>query len=179
VSGEARGRAFDALASEMARGTLSRGRMLRLMGAALVGGTLGSLGIREAGADDLCKPTGKKCNKDAQCCSGNCSRSGTSRFGTCAAADNTCSPGGSCGEAQTCLGDAECVCFQTVEGTGFCHRDQPCEGSQTCTRTADCPTGYACVAVSCCGEPAICLRPCAGTGGLAAARAAGPTTTGR
>jgi hypothetical protein len=40
---EARGRAFDALATEMASGTLSRGRMLRLMGAALVGGTLASL----------------------------------------------------------------------------------------------------------------------------------------
>ena len=43
------------------------------MGAALVGGTLASLGIGEAAADDLCKPEGKKCRKNAQCCSGTCS----------------------------------------------------------------------------------------------------------
>jgi hypothetical protein len=77
VSQETTNRSFDELARELASGTLSRGRMLRLMGAALVGGALASLGIREAVADNLCKPTGKKCRKNSQCCSGNCSSSGT------------------------------------------------------------------------------------------------------
>jgi hypothetical protein len=49
-----------------------------LMGAALVGGALGSLG-GVAAADDECKPTGKKCRKDKQCCSGKC------EGGTCSA----------------------------------------------------------------------------------------------
>ncbi len=43
------------------------------MGAALVGSTLASLGIGEAAADDECKPNGKKCRKNKQCCSGTCS----------------------------------------------------------------------------------------------------------
>jgi hypothetical protein len=93
------------------------------MGAALVGGTLASLGIGEAAADEMCKPTGKKCNKNSQCCSDNCSRSGTSRFGTCAAA---CVP--DFGEAG-CLADTECcsgACVHefgpTERGTCFpCH----------------------------------------------------------
>ena len=44
-----------------------------MMGAALVGGTLASFGLGGvAAADDLCKPTGKKCKKNSQCCSGYC-----------------------------------------------------------------------------------------------------------
>jgi len=64
---------FDELARGLASGSISRGKALRLMGAALVGGTLGSLGIGEAGADPPgCKRTGKACKKDDQCCSGAC-----------------------------------------------------------------------------------------------------------
>jgi hypothetical protein len=62
---------FDELAVGLSSGTLSRGKALKLMGAALVGGALGSLGIREASAD-LCKPEGKACKKNSQCCSGFC-----------------------------------------------------------------------------------------------------------
>ena len=65
---------FDELTRGLASGTLSRGRALRLMGAALVGGTLASLGIGEAGADPPgCKRDGKKCKRNPQCCSGTCS----------------------------------------------------------------------------------------------------------
>jgi hypothetical protein len=57
----------------MASGTLSRGRALKLMGAALLGGTLASLGIREAAADPSCgggcKRDGKTCRYDRTCCS--------------------------------------------------------------------------------------------------------------
>jgi hypothetical protein len=62
MRGEARGRAFDALASEMASGTLSRGKALRLMGAALVGGVLG-YGPRVAAAQ------GEVCPSASGCCS--------------------------------------------------------------------------------------------------------------
>jgi hypothetical protein len=55
---------FDELARGLADGTLTRGKALRLMGAALVGGTLGSLGIGEAGADPPgCKRIGKHCTR--------------------------------------------------------------------------------------------------------------------
>jgi hypothetical protein len=55
MSPEARERAFDALATEMASGSISRGKALRLMGAAVVGGTLASLGmggVASAAEDD-------------------------------------------------------------------------------------------------------------------------------
>ena len=70
---------FDELARGLADGSLTRAKALRLMGAALLGGTLGSLGISgEAGADPPgCKRNGKNCKRNDQCCSGNCSTSGT------------------------------------------------------------------------------------------------------
>ena len=80
MSPEARERSFDELATEMASGSISRGRALKLLGAALVGGALASLGVGEAAADEGCKPAGKKCRKNAQCCSGMCDSS----TGTCA-----------------------------------------------------------------------------------------------
>jgi hypothetical protein len=114
MSPEARERSFDVLATEMASGTLSRGKALRLMGAALVGGTLASLGIGEAAADNLCKPTGKKCRKNSQCCSENCAN------GTCAAAciadlgrctaDSQCCRG-FCSNGICCLPDGS-SCFE-------------------------------------------------------------------
>jgi len=85
---------FDELTRGLASGTLSRGRALRLMGAAVVGGALASLGIGEAAADPPgCKRNGKVCTKDKVCCSGNCE-------------DGTCQPAGTqftciCGLTQT------------------------------------------------------------------------------
>ena len=52
VSQETSNRYFDELAS----GSISRGRALRLMGAALLGGALASLGIGGVAAADECKP---------------------------------------------------------------------------------------------------------------------------
>jgi hypothetical protein len=62
MRGEARGRAFDALASEMASDTLSRGKALRLIGAALVGGVL-AYGPRVTAAQ------GEVCSSASGCCS--------------------------------------------------------------------------------------------------------------
>jgi hypothetical protein len=68
-------RAFDELTRGLASGTLSRGKALRVMGAALVGGALASLpGV--ALADDDCRSFGHRCRRDSQCCSRNCKRRG-------------------------------------------------------------------------------------------------------
>jgi hypothetical protein len=76
---------FDDLARGLADGSITRGKALRLMGAAVVGGALGSLGIgAEASADPPgCKRNGKTCTRNTQCCSGNCSS------GTCQAQTTT------------------------------------------------------------------------------------------
>src|SRR5215212_9849274 len=69
---------FDDLARGLADGSLTRGKALRLMGAAVVGGTLGSLGIGEASADAPgCKRAGKNCTRNTQCCSSLVCVSGT------------------------------------------------------------------------------------------------------
>ena len=62
---EARERSFDELASELASGTLSRGKALRLIGAALVGGVLASLPGR-AQAAPLCSRR-RPCPGDCGC----------------------------------------------------------------------------------------------------------------
>jgi hypothetical protein len=69
---------FDELARGLADGSLTRGKALRLMGAALVGGTLGSLGIGEAAGDPPgCKRAGKHCARNDQCCGSLVCLSGT------------------------------------------------------------------------------------------------------
>src|SRR3712207_1592033 len=71
---ETRESSFDELSRGLASGNLSRGKALRLMGAALLGGTLGSVvGIGEAAADPPgCRRNGERCRRNRQCCSGNC-----------------------------------------------------------------------------------------------------------
>jgi hypothetical protein len=94
MSPEAREHSFDELARGLASGSISRGRAIRLMGAAVVGGALGSLGIGEAGADPPgCKRNGKVCTKHKVCCSGNCE-------------DGTCQPAGT---------QFTCICAFTQE----------------------------------------------------------------
>jgi Cys-rich repeat protein len=141
MSPEARERSFDALATGLASGSISRGRALRLMGAALVGGALGSLGIGEAAADRPgCKRTGKVCTKDKVCCSGNCVNN------TCAA----CPTGtvllsnGTC--ARTCISSADCSASCTgcaaANSGDYCYT---APGSQTpCTTDSQCPQGELC-----------------------------------
>jgi hypothetical protein len=107
VSGEARGRALDALATEMASGRLRRGKALKLMAAALVGSTLGSLGFGEpaAAVSDCKRSIGARCKADAGCCSGICDK------GTCSGCRSL---GGSCTDgSQCCRGNCSegaCAC---------------------------------------------------------------------
>ena len=115
MSPEARERSFDALATEMASGTLSRGRALKLMGAALVGGALASLGIGEADARKIhCKPDGKHCKSNGQCCNGICD-SVTHRC-TCLPLGQPCGPDtvGNCCAPLVCHRDFQ-ICTQPPE----------------------------------------------------------------
>jgi hypothetical protein len=165
MSEETTNRYFDELATGLASGSISRGKALKLMGAALVGGTLASLGIGEAAADNLCKPNGKKCRKNAQCCSGKC------EDGTCAAA---CPSGytqlsnGTCVKSCTkggdaCLGCAS-LCAEDVDGVSGCSSGfarcsgntdclsgicDPLIGACRCTDHTGCPSGQFCVGGTC------------------------------
>jgi hypothetical protein len=99
---------FDELAVGLSSGTLSRGKALRLMGAALVGGALASIpGIAWAKPN---RPAGAPCKHDKQCASGVCreDRFGEGRF--CTAPAPICTP--SCPEG--------CGCFSTPDGTTTC-----------------------------------------------------------
>jgi hypothetical protein len=150
VSQQTTNRSFDELARALASGSITRRKALRLMGAALVGGALGSLG-GVAAADDLCKPTGKKCRKDAQCCSGNCVSSGTSRHGTCA----SCTPGTPCGPAGG-------RCFANASGSGA---TCVCTEATCAASCGICSDSEVCVlAAGACGlTPLACVTPCPGT----------------
>src|SRR5919107_540234 len=141
---------FDDLARGLADGTLTRGKALRLMGAAVVGGTLGSLGIGgEASADPPgCKRNGKTCARNDQCCSGNCSHARccpTDRIGlsngTCAlpcTSDEQCSGCGStsfCGEHIGGIGGGEPqgICTDATVFGHTCSQDIDCsEPGQYC-----------------------------------------------
>ena len=127
MSPEARERSFDDLARGLASGEVSRGKALRLMGAALVGGALASLG-GVALADDECKPTGKKCRKNHQCCSGTCGASsrtcclpefnpaGGIPFSSCTSGTQCCS--GNClhlgSRGTVCAGTNSIICHEAL-----------------------------------------------------------------
>ena len=159
---------FDDLARGLADGTLTRGRALRLMGAALVGGSLASLGIGgEAGADPPgCKREGKNCTRDTQCCgnlvclSGTCQTPTTTTTetpttttststSTTSTSTTTCSGlpnGASCtANNQCCSG----TCFPNTLGTNTC-RDRP-PGTGPNHLICHCPDGVieTCSSVNC------------------------------
>jgi hypothetical protein len=128
MSPVAREHSFDELTRGMASGSISRGKALRLMGAALVGGALASIGIGEAAADPPgCKRNGKVCTKDKVCCSKNCDSSS----GTCADAPPTC---GSIG--ATCTINTDCC-------SGRCVSDvcaEPCPSGTDTLSNGTCAT---------------------------------------
>src|SRR5918994_5007492 len=157
MSPEAREHSFDELTRGLASGSISRGRALRLMGAALVGGTLASLGIGEAAADPPgCKRAGKRCREDEQCGSGTCTE------GHCAAAcpsgqvmcggrcvSNTCRDPGQTFNTTTC----QCEPTGTTEVICFCN-----DGSEiSACRTGDCSEEF---------RNAVCGPLCESHGGI-------------
>jgi len=135
MSPQAREHSFDELARGLASGEVSRGKVLRLMGAALVGGTLASLSIGEAAAaPGGCKRDGKKCKESSQCCSLNC-------------VDGICQ-GGCRGTLVTPVGGGDPFCACTVFCVASC---------------ADCAAGSTCVTAGTCvdtARPVACALPC-------------------
>ena len=175
-------RSFDELARVLASGSVTRGKALRLMGAALLGGTLASLGIRQAAADNLCKPGRKKCNKDKQCCSGacvggTCRPAGTLFTCTCAFTQthHTCSSAPCDGDGLKEVCTSVCAnhglwtsgsCDNVPCAIGSCPPGETVCGGECCTAGESCyrfgaPTNT---------EPICCKKPdCVGV-----ASAAGP-----
>jgi hypothetical protein len=156
MSPVAREHSFDELTRGMASGSISRGKALRLMGAALVGGTLASLGIGEAAADPPgCKRNGKNCTKDKVCCSGNCVNS------TCSAcpSDRVLLCNGTCARRCTSFADCGAGCEgcggEISTGLQFCGRADPAQ--TRCSTCSDCPTGQFCHAF---GTGGICDFAC-------------------
>jgi len=124
------------------------------MGAALLGGTLASLGgIGEAAADPTgCKRNGKHCTKDTQCCSGDCDSSGTcvgSGVG-CGQPSDFCQRGSDCCSGHCRATDNQCCIFDR----------EPCTSSDQCCSSpcfngiCQClPQGSTCTS----GDPPCCL----------------------
>ena len=120
---------FDELARGLADGTLTRGKALRLMGAALVGGALASA-PRVALADDDCRRFGRRCRRDSQCCSKNCVRRGDEKVCGCPEGKRRCND--------------RCVNLKRNENhcgscSNRCAEGEQCVGG-TCTSGA-CPPG--------------------------------------
>lgn len=115
---------FDALAKGLANGTVSRGKALRLMGAALAGGALASIPGVAWAAKPSC-PSGVTCK--GQCCpvGATC---GKGKGGGC-----TCPTG------QTACG-GQCIALNTDQNCGTC--GNACSGGKTCQGgVCACPTG--------------------------------------
>jgi hypothetical protein len=114
---------FDELARGLADGSVTRGKALKLMGAALLGGTLGSLGIGgEAAADPPgCKRNGKKCKQNTQCCSRNCVNGTCACKGFSSACNNNsecCS--GNCSNGICDQNTVNCTCQDGFIKFGLC-----------------------------------------------------------
>jgi hypothetical protein len=134
MSPEARDHSFDELTRGLASGNLSRGKALKLMGAALLGGTLASIpGLAWAKP----RPDGAKCKRNKHCASGQCVN-GVCGGGACAGCTEPC-------ECATDARTGEQVCVQ-----------QPFTAETDCNA---CLRGEVCVASSNPGEVG-CVAPC-------------------
>jgi hypothetical protein len=133
---------FDALARTLAAPRTRRRALLGGAGGALA--LLGLAGPDRAAADTLCKPLGKKCNHDAQCCAGHCPG------GVCAACarDADCDDhdpcttdacvGGTCvSTPKTCDDGNACTLDACDPATGQClYAEKTCDDGNPCTDNA-------------------------------------------
>jgi hypothetical protein len=162
---------FDELTKVLAAGKYSRGKALKMLGAALVGAVLAS-GRGAALADTQCKPLLKKCNKNAQCCSGNCIENpqGSGKVCGCAAGQTLCPANNSCiqdcspGEA---LDPTTCRCTQCQNASDCPTPDNECQRA-TCTNgvcgVENVPNGTSCDDLNSCTTNDMCAAGvCAGT----------------
>jgi hypothetical protein len=145
MSPEARERSFDELTRGLASGSISRGRALRLMGADLVGGALGSLG-GVAAAAPKCKQPGKHCHRNEQCCSNNCSNRICQEQASCPSGQVELT-NGTCATPCDIFSSTDCstcntTCSSDISGALYCFNVP--EAAPGCQSDSDCPVGTAC-----------------------------------
>jgi hypothetical protein len=168
---------LDELAKGLASGTLSRGRALKLMGGALLGGVLASVPGLAGAAPSTVRGGKGPCSEGRTNCRGQCVdlSTNTNNCGQCA---NVCSTGedclnGTCVDPNpppppppTCSsGDcSECapgyICVELTEDSGqglFVCTDQSTFGSgKVCTSGVDCGNGL-CAKASCGSSQNVCV----------------------
>jgi hypothetical protein len=128
---EAGERSFDELASGLASGTLSRGKALRLLGAALVGGAL-AFTPKVAEALHKCDST-EDC-RSGICCDGTCCGVLTGEGGP------GCFPASKrCGKGRVLT-----FCENTVESGNRSVCLAACFLNEPCFTSADCDSGEVC-----------------------------------
>ena len=138
MSPEARERSFDELARGLASGSVSRGRAIKIAGAALLAALFsGSVAAEKASADvdRVCRNKQVISNKR---CGG----------------DIVCSPT-----------NPRCQCTRTVNGDVRCvdYTDTLCPATDECDRNRDCSRGEVCAKVGACCEGSrrnLCVRLC-------------------
>ena len=135
------GDAFDEVAKELATGRISRGRALKLSGAALLGSMgLISLSPAVATAEGVCEGRAAVNNK------------------TCSSIELT--------RCRANLTDRLCSCFKTVSGSTRCINitgGLDCPTTDECDRNRDCPEDQVCVKMGGCCEGSRknrCASPC-------------------
>jgi hypothetical protein len=156
---EDRASSCDELARGLADGSVTRCKVLRLMGAVLVGSTLASLGMGEAtaappGSPPGCKRNGKTCTKGKQCCSGNCSS------GTCQTQTTTSTTSSTTSTSTSTTSTSTST--TSTSTTTMCRLDgEACTaGSQCCSGICD--TRGICATCEGVGGPCGAGRPCCG-----------------
>jgi hypothetical protein len=173
MSPEARERAFDALATEMASGNVSRGKALKLMSAALLGGTLASFpgvawaakGGRSSCAKFCQSLFGANTPEEAECVSA--AKRGEGPCFTCTTAGGcgpsftkpTCTATGQTYICSTC----QCVCPSGQEACGGSCVSKSCPTGQTfntSTCKCECPTGYVRLGNDTCALPCDRFTSC-------------------
>jgi hypothetical protein len=129
---------FDDLAKGLNDGTVSRGRALKLVGAAILSSSLMPLFPRQAHASRATR---------------RCLRKGGALLstGTCHCA-HTCTTTATYGTLH-CHGTKNCLCLQTVEGEGFCTTTGA--SSNGCSSSTDCSGSNKCAVFT---QPAVCNR---------------------
>jgi len=149
---------FDELAVGLSSGTLSRGKALKLLGAALVGGTL-------AFTPKVAEAALHKCDSTEDCSSGICCD------GTCCGVLTGEGGPGCFPAAKSCgKGRVATFCGNTVEFGITCLA--ACFGTASCTTTADCEaqefgSGKVCVTPPDTQPGEVsgqCASPCKGMG---------------
>jgi hypothetical protein len=123
----------DDLARTLTQGTVSRKRVLTVLGGAIAAATAPSLTPQPAKAGGA----KKRCRKKGGVYMAK---------GTCSCASDGCN--------LTCHGNPDCHCYETVEGRGFC---AGVGSTGACNSTSNCQAGEVC-AKTCIGL--VCVPPC-------------------